>query len=62
MNKEKYTFPLNPFDFQPTGHCDFSKMYPKSATLTYTDVNGNKIIEHYTVVNNDLIDGHIKKN
>lgn len=40
MEDEKYTFDINPLDFQPSGHCNFEKIYnPETAIIIYTNLN-----------------------
>ncbi len=53
--KEKYTFNMKPEDYQPSGCCDFSKIYnSKEAILIYTDLNSKKK-EHHVVKRTEII-------
>ncbi len=55
MEIKPYSFDIDPNNYQPSGRCDFSKIYnPKSVVLTYTDHNGNTekhIIERTEIIN-----------
>lgn len=45
--ERKYTFYLNPLDCQPTGHCDFSKIYNQNIIWFDVEKIGNKISQQY---------------
>ena len=55
-----YTFDINPENYQPSGQCDFSKIYySDNAILTYTNVNTlekeKHIVKKNEIINNDGI-------
>lgn len=58
MMEEKYTFDINPINCQPSGHCNFEKIYnPKTAIITWTNLNTlekeTHIIKRKTITKND---------
>lgn len=60
MKKETHIFNLHPLYHQPTGHCDFSKIYDlKNIILICNDINTGKKEQHFIertdVVNNNCI-------
>jgi len=58
MENNTYTFDLNPTIHQPTGCCDFSKIYnPKTAIVTYKNLDTNKT-ECHNVKRTEIVDNN----
>lgn len=56
-NANKYTFGTDPRTHQPTGYCDFSKIYnPNTAIMTCTNMDTRKT-EQYVVTRTEHANG-----
>lgn len=62
MKNNTYIFNKKPEDHQPSGHCDFSKIYtPNTLIITYTNLNTRET-ECHTIERTEIIDDNgIKK-